>query len=292
MSRYRFVEDHRGGYGVARLCRVLGVSRSGFYDWRSRPASAHRRRDAQLAGLIGQVHERSRGTYGAPRVHAELRRLGERCSRKRVARLMRAAGRVGAHTRRRWRRGRPEVAPAPDLVGRQFSPSRPDVLWAADVTQFRTAQGWLHLAVVIDLYSRRVLGWAMGTSPNTDLVLDAILMAFQRRRPDQRVIHHSDRGGAYTSLAFSQRLADLGIAQSFGSTGDAYDNAAVEAFFATLKRELAWIHRHNLWPTRSLLRSALFEYIEGFYNPTRTQQRLGYQSPATYENITLKTMSA
>lgn len=291
MSRYRFVCDHQDAYGVVRLCRVIVCSRSGFYAWRGRPPSARRHRDEQLTGLIGQIHDRSRRTYGAPRVHAELRRLGERCSCKRVARLMRRAGRVGAHTRRRWRRGRPDAAPAPDLVGRRFSPSRPDVLWAADVTQLRTAQGWLHLAVVIDLYSRRVVGWAMGTSPDTDLVLDAILMAFSRRRPDQRVIHHSDRGGAYTSLAFSQRLADLGIAQSFGSTGDAFDNAAVEAFFATLKRELTWIHRRTSWPTRDLLRSALFDYIEGFYNPTRTQRRLGYQSPATYENITLKTMS-
>lgn len=292
MSRYQFVDDHRDAYGVVRLCRVIGASRSGFYAWRGRPPSARRRRDEQLTRLIGQIHDRSRRTYGSPRVHAELRRLGERCSRKRVARLMRDQGRVGAHARRRWRRGAPDVAPAPDLVGRRFSPARPDVLWAADVTQFRTAQGWLHLAVVIDLYSRRVVGWAMGTSPDTDLVFDAILMGFRRRRPDQRLIHHSDRGGAYTSLAFSQRLADLGVAQSFGSTGDAFDNAAVEAFFATLKRELAWIHRRSSWPTRDLLRSALFDYIEGFYNPTRTQRRLGYQSPATYETITLKTMSA
>lgn len=292
MSRYRFVQDNQDAYGVVRLCRVVGCSRSGFYAWARRPPSAHRRRDEQLTGLIGEIHDRSRRTYGAPRVHAELIRLGERCGRKRVARLMREQGRVGAHARRRWRRGRPDTAPAPDLVQRAFSPAARDRLWAADVTQFRTREGWLHLAIVMDLYSRRVVGWAMGTSPDTDLVLDAILMAFERRRPDQRVIHHSDRGGAYTSLAFSHRLADLGVAQSFGSTGDAFDNAAVEAFFATLKREIRWIHHRRIWPTRSLLRSALFDYIEGFYNPTRTQRRLGYQSPSDYENITLKSVSA
>lgn len=294
MSRYRFVQDNQDAYGVVRLCRVVGVSRSGFYAWARRPPSAHRRRDTQLTGLIGEIHDRSRGTYGAPRVHAELARLGERCARKRVARLMREQGRVGAHARRRWRRGRPDAAPAPDLVQRSFSPAARDRLWAADVTQFRTREGWLHLAVVMDLYSRRVVGWAMGNSPDTDLVLDAILMAFERRRPDEQVIHHSDRGGAYTSLAFSHRLGDLGVAQSFGSTGDAFDNAAVEAFFATLKREIRWIHRRSIWPTRSLLRCALFDYIEGFYNPTRTQRRLGYRSPSHFEHITpttLKTVS-
>lgn len=284
MSRFRFVDDHRA-YGVKRLCAIVGCSRSGFYDWARRPPSARTIRDRQLAALIGQVHERSRRTYGAPRIHAELRRLGRRCGRKRVARLMRAAGLVGVHARRRFRAGRPDTAPAPDLVNRDFRPARPDQVWAADISQFWTAEGWLHLAGVIDLHARRVVGWAMGPSPSADLVIDALLMAFARRRPDRRVVHHSDRGAAYTSLALSQRLVDLGLAQSFGSTGDCFDNAAVEAFFATLKRELAWIHGRRSWPSRSLLRSALFDYIEGFYNPTRIQQRLGYRSPADYERI-------
>jgi putative transposase len=233
--------------------------------------------------VILGVHERSRRTYGAPRVHAELRRLDQRCSRKRVARLMRTSGLVGVHARRRWRRGRPDVAPAPDLVNRDFMPSGPDQVWAADVTQFRTHEGWLHLAAVIDLWSRRIVGWSMNASPNSELVTDALLMAFQRRRPDRRVVHHSDRGAAYTSLAFSQRVRELELDQSFGSTGDCYDNAAVEAFWATLKRELGWIHNTTTWPDRAELRSALFDYIEGFYNPNRIQRRLGHQSPADYE---------
>jgi putative transposase len=236
-----------------------------------------------LTAVILEIHERSRRTYGAPRVHAELRRLDQRCSRKRVARLMRASGLVGVHARRRRRRGPPDVAPAPDLVNRDFMPSGPDQVWAADVTQFRTNEGWLHLAAVVDLWSRRVVGWSMSAAPNSELVTDALLMAFQRRRPDRRVVHHSDRGAAYTSLAFSQRIRGLELDQSFGSTGDCYDNAAVEAFWATLKRELAWIHNTTTWPNRAELRSALFDYIEGFYNPNRIQRRLGHQSPTDYE---------
>ena len=286
MSRFRFVSEHRHAYGVKRLCRVLEVSRSGFYAWQERPPSTRAIRDAELAGLIGEVHRRSRRTYGAPRVHAELRRLDQRCSRKRVARLMRDAGLVGAHARRRWRRGRPDTAPAPDLVNRRFDPPGRDRVWAADVTQFRTGEGWLYLAGVIDLYSRRVVGWAMSNRPDTDLVTDALMMAFQRRRPDRRVVHHSDRGAVYTSLAFSHRLAERGLAQSFGSTGDAYDNAAVEAFWATLKRELAWIHQRTTWNTRAELRTAVFDYIEAFYNPERIQRRLGHHSPAAYAKIT------
>jgi putative transposase len=183
--------------------------------------------------------------------------------------------------------GRPDVAPAPDLVDRDFSPSGPDQVWAADVTQFRTGEGWLHLAGVIDLWSRRVVGWSMGTSPNSELVTDALVMTFERRRPDRRVVHHSDRGVAYTSLAFSQRVAALELDQSFGSTGDCYDNAVVEAFWATLKRELAWIHGTTTWTTRAELRSAVFDYIEGFYDPNRIRRRLGHHTPSTTKNTQL-----
>jgi transposase InsO family protein len=168
-------------------------------------------------------------------------------------------------------------------VERNFNPTGPDRLWAADVTQFRTSEGWVHLAAVIDLWSRRIVGWAMGTTVNADLVSDALFMAFDRRRPDRRVLHHSDRGAAYTSLAFSQRVTDLELDQSFGSTGDCYDNAAVESFFATLKRDLAWTHTTKRWATRAALRTALFDYIEGFYNPQRIQQRLDHRSPIDYE---------
>jgi putative transposase len=237
-----------------------------------------------LGETIVEIHHRSRCTYGAPRVHAELRRLGVRCGRKRVTRLMRQYQLVGAHSRRRWRRGKTSTACAPDLVKRDFNPSGPDRLWAADVTQIRTAEGWLHLAAVIDLWSRNVAGWAMGPTVNSELVSDALVMAFERRRPDRRVIHHSDRGAVYTSLAFSQRIIDLELDQSFGAVGSCYDNAAVESFFATLKRELAWIHQTKTWETRATLRAAIFDYIETFYNPQRIQQRLGYRSPLEFEN--------
>jgi transposase InsO family protein len=168
-------------------------------------------------------------------------------------------------------------------VNRNFGASKADQLWAADVTQFRTAEGWLYFAGVIDLFSRRVVGWAMSSSPDADLVIDALLMAFERRRPDEKIVHHSDRGAIYTSLAFGNRAAELGVTRSFGSTGDCYDNAAVESVWATLKRDLAWIHDRKTWPTRDLLRSAIFDYVEGFYNPQRTQKRLGYLSPADFE---------
>jgi putative transposase len=183
------------------------------------------------------------------------------------------------HARRRWRRGRPDTAPAPDLVNRRFDPPGPDRVWAADVTQFRTGQGWLYLAGVIDLYSRRVVGWAMSDRPDTDLVTDALMMAFPRRRPDRRVVHHSDRGAVYTSLAFSHQLTERSLAQSFGSTSDAHDNAAAEAFWATLKRELAWIHQRTTWSTRTELRTAVFDHIEAFYNPERIPRRLGHHNP-------------
>jgi transposase InsO family protein len=284
VTRFRFVSDHAADYGVKRLCRVLHLSRSGYYDWKSRPVSEHAKRDEELGELIAEIHTRSRTTYGSPRIHAELRRLDQRCSKKRVARLMARQGLVGAHARRKWRRGRPDVAPAPDLLNRDFSATKPDEIWAADVTQFWTTEGWLYFAGVIDLYSRRVVGWAMSSSPDADLVIDALLMGFERRRPDNKLIHHSDRGATYTSLAFGNRAAELGVTRSFGSPGDCYDKAAVESLWATLKRDLNWISGKKTWPTRNLLRSAIFDYIEGFYNPERIQKRLGYRSPADFES--------
>jgi transposase InsO family protein len=283
VSRYRFVSENHHDHGVKRPCEVLGISRSGYYAWRVRGPSPHAQRDAELSAVVAEVHSRSRRTYGAPRVHAELGRIGHRTAKKRVARLMRGQGLIGAHSRRKWRTGKPDTAWAPDLLERNFNPTGRDRVWAADVTQFRTEEGWLHFAGVIDLYSRRVIGWAMGNTPDADLVIDAMVMAFERRRPDQRVIHHADRGAAYTSMAFGQQLDRLGIAASFGSTGDAYDNAAVESTWSVLKRELAWIHGQHTWRTRDLLRSAIFDYVEGFYNTQRIKARLGYRSPAEFE---------
>ncbi|MDT4957492.1 MAG: putative transposase [Pseudonocardiales bacterium] len=207
VCRFRFVADHRHAYGVKRLCRVLAVSRSGFYAFTARTPSPREIGDTQLSSAIAVIYERSHRTYGAPRVHAELSRVGWRCGRKRVARLMRAHHLVGAHTRRRWRTARPEViVSAADLVRRNFDPSGPDLLWAADVTQIRTGEGWLYLAAVLDLWSRRVVGWAMGNAVNAELVGDALLMAFQRRRPDRRVVHHSDRGAVGEFNWSSQHL--------------------------------------------------------------------------------------
>jgi putative transposase len=210
VSRFRFVSEFAPDYGVKRLCRVLKISRSGYYAWARRGPSTHQQRDVELTELITEIHRRSRTTYGSPRVHAELRRLDQRCGRKRVARLMAREGLVGAHARRRWRTGKPDVAPAPDLVNRNFGPPRADRLWAADVTQFWTQDGWLYFAGVVDLYSRRVVGWAMANSPDADLVIDALMMAFERRRPDKRLIHHSDRGAVGEINWSSQHLESGG----------------------------------------------------------------------------------
>ena len=198
---------------------------------------------------------------------------------------MKAQALVGVHARKRWRRAQPGRIGvyAPDLVRRNFNPDGQDQLWAADVTQFRTGEGWLYLATVVDLWSRRVVGWSTGTSATSELVSQALVLAATRRRPRRRVVHHSDRGAAYTSMSFSQRIVELELDQSFGRTGDCYDNAVAEAFFATLKRELSWIHRTKTWPTRTDLTEALGDYIEDFYNPQRIQHRLGYRSPIEFE---------
>ncbi len=280
MSCFRFVEDHQAGYPVKRLCTLLEVSRSGFYAWRDRPPSPRAVQDEELAVDIRAIHERSRGTYGAPRVHGQLARRGRRHGCKRVARIMRAEGLVGAHARKKWRRGRPDVAPAADLLERDFVAARPDEHWVGDITEFATGDGKLYLAGILDLCDRGLVGWAMSERATADLVIDALVMAISRRRPDGPVVHHTDRGTQYTSLAFCNRLEDHGLLASFGSTGDCFDNAAMESFWATLKRELEWIHGTRRWNTRAELRAALFDYIEVFYNRTRHQTRLDHHTPS------------
>ena len=280
MSRFRFVEDHACDYPVKRLCALADVSRSGFYAWRDRPACRRDVDDQELLAAICQIHERSRGTYGAPRVEGQLRRGGRCHGRKRIARLMRTHGLVGAHARRRWRRGRPDIAPAPDRLERDFTAGRPDQRWVGDITEFATGDGKLYLAGILDLCDRSLVGWAMNERSTSDLVIDALVMAIGRRRPNGDVIHHTDRGTQYTSLRFANHLEDHGLVASFGSTGDAYDNAAMESFWATLKRELAWIHRRQRWPSRAELRVALFDYVETFYNRQRHQARLDHQTPS------------
>jgi transposase InsO family protein len=281
VSGFRFVEDHQADYRVTDLCRVAGVSRSSFYAWRSRQPSARQRSNDALLDEIREIHQASRATYGAPRVWGQLRRGGHRISRKRVARLMADDGLVGAHARRRWRRGRdPKKVPAPDLLQRDFTATRSDLRWVADITEFRCVDGKLYLAGIRDLHDRGLAGWSMGERQTTDLVVAALVMALGRRRPSERLLHHADHGCQYTSVEFANRLADWGIAASHGSVGDAYDNAAMEAFWATLKKEVR--HIWGPWETitRSELRTILFDYIEVFYNRRRHQQALGDRTPA------------
>ena len=276
------MEQEKAHHPVATLCRVLGVSPSSYYAWCKRPQSTRAQVDAGLLSQIQDIHQRSRGTYGVPRVHAELRARGVRCGRKRVARLMDRAGLAGVHRRRYHSTTRqdPRAAAAPDLVQRDFTAVRPDQLWVADMTYVTTDDGWLYLATVLDAWSRRIVGWAMGERLCTDLVVDALNMAVWNRRPAMGVVHHSDRGAQYTSLAFTKRCRDAGIATSMGSVGDAYDNALAEAFFATLETELLM---RATFATRTAARLALFDFIEAFYNSHRRHSALGFVSPAEFE---------
>jgi putative transposase len=270
-------------YRVRRMCGLLGVSSSGFYAWSKRSGSQRARSDAALLAKIRAIHQRSRGTYGAPRIHYELFTQGVRVSRKRVARLMREAHLQGVSRRRRVtttvrdRRSRP----APDLVDRQFVAAARDQLWVADITYIPTLSGFLYLAVVVDVWSRRVVGWSMATHLKTELVVAALNMALEQRRPSD-VIHHSDQGTQYTSIAFGQRCRQAGVRPSMGSVGDCYDNALCESFFATLECELLDRRRFT---TRTEARSAVFDFIEGWYNRHRRHSALGYLSPAEFEKI-------
>ena len=265
------------------MCRLLGVSPVGFYHWYDRPASARARRDVELAALIHQIHERSyHGTYGAPRIHVELRETyGIRVGCKRVARLMRHAGLKGVQKRGFRCTTRPGAAEryAPDLVQRHFSADRPDTLWLADVTYVPTQEGWLYLAVVLDVFSRHVVGWAMDARLGSQLVLAALQMAYAQRCPE-KVIHHSDHGREYTAVAFSTRCRELGITRSMGSVGDCYDNAMMESFFSSLEAEVLDRYRFR---TRQEARGEIFSWVEGWYNPHRRHSGLGYASPQEFE---------
>jgi len=279
---YRFIRAEKANHTLIMLCRVLGVSRSGYYAWRSRPPSARQLLDHELTAAIRRIYETSRGTYGRPRVHAELRYEGTRCSGKRVARLMREAGLHGIPARRRrgLTRRRPGVAPHPDLVERRFTAADLDRLWVADISYVPTDEGWLYLATILDCCSRKVVGWSMAEHLRTELVVDALDMATSRRRPGPGLVHHSDQGAQYVALAFTRRLQEAGIAASMGRVGTAYDNAAAESLFATIKREL--VHRHR-FPTRAAARTAIFEFIEVFYNRRRLHSSIGMLPPAEFE---------
>ena len=285
---FSFIEIEKIQHSIPLMCRVLTVSRSGYYAWRGRPPSSREREDAALTGRIGRIHRGSRGTYGVPRIHARLRAEGVRVGNKRVARLMRKAGIAGCHRRRKKTRTTlrdPLAVPAPDLVERKFAPEAANKLWVADISYVRTWEGFDYLAFVLDAYSRRLVGWAMADHLRAELVADALGMAVRRREPAPGLIHHSDRGSQYTSVEFGRKLQEARIIPSMGSVADPYDNALAESFVATLKREL--LDRRS-WPTRGEVRSAMFEYCEVFYNRQRIHSSLGYQSPADYERSTME----
>ena len=268
-------------YPVGVMCRLLKVSKSGFYDWQDRPLSVHDRRDVELAALSHAIYERSHRTYGARRVHAELREAyGVRVGRKRVARLMRKAGLRGVQ-KRRFRcthAGAPEQW-VPDLVERQFVADRPNALWVADVTYVPTAEGFLYLAIVLDVFSRLIVGWAMAARLSSELVQVALRIAYEQRGPEE-VIHHSDHGSEYTAISFGKRCTELGVRPSMGSVGDCFDNAMAESVFATLECEVLG---RNHFHTRDEARRAIFTWIEGWYNRHRRHSSLGYLSPQEFE---------
>jgi len=282
MSHYRFIQEEKAAFPLATLCRVLQVGRSGYYAWARRGVSARATADAALTAQIGAVHARSRRTYGAPRVHAELRAAGVRCARKRVARLMRAAGLVGCRRRRRVRTtvADPARTPAPNLVARNFTAPAADRLWIGDITFVPTGEGWLYLAVLVDAYSRRVVGWAMADHLRAELAADALAMALGRRRPAAGLVHHTDRGGQYTATAYQAALAARGIACSMSRAGECLDNAMAESSFSTLKAELVEAHR---WPTRAAARLAISEWLEVWYNRQRRHSALAYRRPVNFE---------
>jgi putative transposase len=268
---------------IATMARLLEVSASGFYAWLGRGPSKRARSDADLLARIRAIHARSHGTYGMPRIHAELTTQGVHVGRKRVARLMRIAGLCGV-SRRRWfttTRRQPGARPAPDLVQRHFSADAPNRLWVADATYVPTGEGFLYLAVVLDVFSRRIVGWSMSSHLYTELMLRALDMALAQRRPNG-VIHHSDQGCQYTSIAFGRRCREAGVRPSMGSVGDCFDNAMCESFFATLECELL---ARSHFATHEQARREIFHFLEAWYNPLRLHSGLGYRSPIIYEQL-------
>lgn len=264
------------------MCSVLAVARSGYYAWKTRGPSNRSWEDAALLSQIQSIYTKSRKVYGAPRICEALKSEGQHLGRKRVARLMKVHGIVAApHRRMRWKRAFKTAEAADNLVNRQFDVAKPNSVWAADMTAFWTGSGWVHLAVVLDLCSRRVVGWAMHGQPTERLVLNALEMAIMSRRPEGPLIHHCDQGSQYRSLHFRSKLAEYGIQLSMSRKGNCWDNAVVESFFKTLKQEL---QNDARFVSREEARTQLFEYIEIFYNRKRLHSTLGYLSPAQFES--------
>jgi putative transposase len=280
--RYQFIEAHRPEWPTRLMCQILGVSTGGYYQWRRRPPGARQERREALVAAIEAIHREVKARYGSPRIHAELVARGEPCCVNRVAKLMREHG-IAARTKRRFRcttdsnHNRPV---AENLVDRHFEPEAPNRVWTADITYIPTREGWLYLAAVEDLYSRRIVGWSMSERIDSRLVVDALEMAVSRRRPGDDLVAHSDRGSQYASEHYQGLLASHGITCSMSRRANCWDNAPMESFFASLKREL--VHDED-YATRAEARASLFEYIEVFYNRIRRHSSLGYRSPAEYE---------
>jgi transposase InsO family protein len=281
---YTFMAAHAGEFRIERMCRVLGVGRSGYYAWRSRPASQQARANEALLVQIQAEYETSRATYGSPRIQVALQRQGVRCSRKRIARLMQLH-QIRARARKKQRpvttQREAGAMPAPNLLNQEFSASVPNQKWVSDITYIETAEGWLYLAVVLDLFSRRIVGWAMADHMEASLVEAAWNMALAQRHPQTGLLHHSDQGRQYTSTTYQSALAASHCQVSMSRVGNCYDNAAMESFFATLKTECAT----QPFATRTQARSAIFEYIEAWYNRQRLHSSLGYLSPTEFERI-------
>lgn len=279
---YKFMAEHESEFRIQRMCRVLGIGRSGYYAWRSRPASQRVQVDDALLVKIKQEYQSSRGTYGSPRIHAALHQQGVKCGRKRVARLMRLHKITGRKRQKRrpvTTQRDPGAMPAPNLLNQEFCASIPNQKWVSDITYIETAEGWLYLASVLDLYSRKVVGWAMADHMEASLVEDALKMALQQRQPEAGLLHHSDQGRQYTSAAYQSRLANAHCQVSMSRVGNCYDNAAMESFFGTLKTECA----SQPFASRAQARTAIFEFIEAWYNRQRLHSSLDYLSPMEFE---------
>jgi putative transposase len=279
---YKFMAEHESEFRIQRMCRVLGVGRSGYYAWRSRPASQRAQVDEALVLKIQQEYQLSRGTYGSPRIHAALQKQGVKCGRKRVARLMRLHKITGRKRQKRrpvTTQRDPGAIPAPNLLNQEFCASAPNQKWVSDITYIETLEGWLYLASIVDLFSRRVVGWAMADHMEASLVEDALKMALQQRQPEAGLLHHSDQGRQYTSTVYQSRLASAHCQVSMSRAGNCYDNAAMESFFGTLKTECA----SQPFATRAQARTVIFEFIEAWYNRQRLHSSLDYLSPLEFE---------
>ena len=284
--KYTFIAAHAGQFQIRRMCRVLGVQRSGYYAWRHRTPSTRAQANDALLVMIKEEHRKSRKTYGSPRLHVILKRKGVVCGRNRIARLMHLHG-IVALKKRAYHpvttQRQAGMVPAPNWLNQNFSATAPNQKWVSDFTYIETDEGWLYLAVVLDLFSRKVIGWAMSKTMDSALVITALRMALLGRRPPAGLLHHSDQGSQYTSAAYRNCLTEAMIQLSMSGAGNCYDNAVMESFFSTLKTECVF----GSFPTRALAHSTIFEYMEVWYNRQRLHSTLGYQSPVDFEKLTL-----